>query len=88
MRDGGRSKGFVVGNWGATAVLLTGMVIVGNVVFASLGATALAVVRAFAGGAVLASLAEALMPQAYGQASKSAALATAAGFLLTFVVTH
>lgn len=88
MRDGGRSRRFVVANWSATALLLTGMVLVGNLAFAALGPTALAAVRAFAGGAVLASLAEALMPQAYGQASKSAALATAAGFLLTFVVTH
>lgn len=88
MRDGGRSKKFAVGSWAATAVLLTLMVIVGNTLFSNLGETSLAFVRAFAAGAVLASLAEALMPQAYGQGGKVVAFATTAGFLLTFVITQ
>jgi ZIP family zinc transporter len=64
------------------------MVIVGNTLFSNLGESSLAFVRAFAAGAVLASLAEALMPQAYGQGGKVVAFATTAGFLLTFVITQ
>lgn len=88
MRDGGRSKAFAIGAWTATAVLLALMVVVGNTVFASFGETPLAVVRAFAAGAVLATLAEALMPQAYREGGKVVAFATTVGFLLTFVITQ
>jgi ZIP family zinc transporter len=46
------------------------------------------VVEAFAAGAVLASLADTLMPQAYEQGGKAVALATAVGFLLAFLLTQ
>jgi ZIP family zinc transporter len=88
MRQGGRSKKFAIGAWTATALLLTLMVIVGNTLFATLGETPLAFARAVAAGAVLASLAEALMPQAYSEGGKIVALATTAGFLLTFLITQ
>jgi ZIP family zinc transporter len=51
-------------------------------VFASVGSTTLAVVRAFAGGVVLASLADELMPDMYRNGGPVVAFATAAGFLL------
>lgn len=88
MREGGRSRKFAIGAWTATALLLALMVVVGNTLFAGLGEIPLAFVRAFAAGAVLSSLAEALMPQAYSQGGKVVALATTAGFLLTFVITQ
>lgn len=40
----------------------------------------------FAGGAVLASLADTLMPEAYRDAGPWTALATTLGFLLSFLV--
>ena len=88
MRESGRSRRFVVGAWVATALLLALMVVLGNTLFSGLGEAPLAFLRAFAAGAVLSSLAEALMPQAYGQGGKVVALATTAGFLLTFVITQ
>lgn len=88
MIEGGRSRKFAVGAWTATALLLALMVVIGNTLFSGLGESSLAFVRAFAAGAVLSSLAEALMPQAYRQGGKVVALATTAGFLLTFVITH
>lgn len=88
MRQGGRSRKFAIGAWMATALLLTLMVIVGNTLFATLSDTPLAFARAVAAGAVLASLAEALMPQAYSEGGKIVALATTAGFLLTFLITQ
>ena len=45
-------------------------------------------VRSFAAGAVLASLAEALMPQAYQEGGKAVSFATTVGFLLTFLITQ
>ncbi|WP_200900238.1 ZIP family metal transporter [Rubrobacter aplysinae] len=88
MRNSGRSRKFAIGAWTATALLLTLMVIVGNTLFAGLGETSLAFARAVAAGAVLASLVEAVLPQAYSEGGKVVALATAAGFLLTFVITQ
>lgn len=46
----------------------------------------MAVLLSFAGGAVLASLADTLMPDAYRQGGPLVAFATAAGFLLSFLV--
>ncbi len=41
---------------------------------------------AFAAGAVLASLADTLMPEAYERGGPAVALSTAAGFVLSFVL--
>lgn len=88
MARSGRSKGFAIGVWTATALLLAAAAFVGNVAFAGVDETVLAFVRAFAGGAVLASTADTIMPQAYEEGGAYVALATAAGFLMTFVITH
>jgi ZIP family zinc transporter len=86
MRDQGRSKGFVVLVWAFTALLLAASVVAGNVVLSGAGEGALAFLLAFAGGAVLASLADTLMPDAYREGGGLVAFATAAGFLLSFMV--
>jgi ZIP family zinc transporter len=86
MKAQGWSGTFAVGVWAVAAVLLTVAVVAGNTVFASAGSTMLAGVRAFAGGAVLASLADELMPDAYRNGGPVVAFATAAGFLLAFLL--
>lgn len=88
MREAGRSRAFAVGSWSATAGLLAAAVVLGNSLLAGVGESVLAVVEAFAAGAVLASLADTLMPQAYEQGGKAVALATAVGFLLAFLLTQ
>lgn len=88
MTNSGRSKGFAIGIWTVTAVVLTLAVVIGNVVFAGVNESVLAIVRALAGGAVLASTADTIMPQAYEEGGAYVALATAAGFLMTFVITQ
>ncbi len=47
-----------------------------------------AAMLAFAAGAVLASLADTLMPEAYEDGGPFVAFATAAGFLLSFVLSE
>jgi ZIP family zinc transporter len=84
MRQQGRSRRFAIGVWSATAVVLA--VALGNVALSSAGEGALAVLLSFAGGAVLASLADTLMPDAYREGGKWVAFATAAGFLLSFLM--
>jgi len=86
MREQGRSKGFTVGVWTTTAVLLAAAVVVGNAALSGAGEEPLAVLLSFAGGAVLASLADTLMPDAYREGGSWVAFATAAGFLVSFLI--
>jgi len=58
--------------------------VVGNVLFDGVSENVLA----FAAGAVLASLADTVMPDAYRQGGSMVAFATAAGFLLTFLISQ
>jgi zinc transporter, ZIP family len=86
MRRGGRSAPFAIGIWTLAAVLLTLAVIFGRGVFAQFPEEHLAFPLAFAGGAVLASLADTLMPEAFEHGRLLNSMATAAGFLLSFVL--
>jgi ZIP family zinc transporter len=86
MRSVGRSAGYAIGLWGATAALLTLAVVVGRRALTNAEPSALAFPLAFAGGAVLASLADTLMPEAFERGRPVSALATAAGFYVSFVL--
>ncbi len=86
MRDQDRTAGFVVLVWTITALLLAASVVAGNVVLSAASEELLALLLAFAGGAVLASLADTLMPDAYREGGGLVAFATAAGFFLSFMV--
>ena len=86
MRDGGRSVAFVLGLWSAAAVLLAAAVVVGWGALRGVEESTLAWPLGFAGGAVLASLADTLMPEAYRDAGPATAFATTLGFLLSFLV--
>lgn len=88
MRSGGLSRRFVISIWSATATVLTVAVVVGNQVAAGMSPDALAFALAFAGGAVLASLADTLMPEAFEHGRPFNALSTAIGFLLAFILAN
>lgn len=81
-----RSTLYAVGVWTAAAALLAVSVVIGNRLFDALGKQLLALVRSFAGGAVVASLATEVMPEAYREGGTYIGIATAAGFLLTFAL--
>ncbi len=86
MRGEGRSAGMVMATWTACAVLLTLGVVLGRAVAGGLDESLLAVALAFAGGAVLASLADTLMPEAFEHGRPLNSMSTAAGFLLSFIL--
>jgi zinc transporter, ZIP family len=86
MKEQGRSTRFILGTWTAAAVLLALAVVVGRGLLADVGGTSVSVPLAFAAGAVVASLADTLMPEAYEKGGPAAALATAAGFLLSYLL--
>lgn len=86
MRAQGRSQLFILGTWTACAVLLTVAVVIGAGPLSSANPETLSLPLAFAAGAVLASLADTLMPEAYEQGGPAVALSTTAGFILAFVL--
>jgi ZIP family zinc transporter len=86
MRDEDRSSRMVLGTWLACAVLLAAAVVLGRGLAGGLDDSVLAVALGFAGGAVLASLADTLMPEAFEHGRPLNAFATAAGFFLSFVL--
>jgi zinc transporter, ZIP family len=86
MRNSGTSARAVVITWVLCAVLLAAAVVVGRVAAAGLDEHLLAVALSFAGGAVLASLADTLMPEAFEHGRPLNAFATAGGFFLSFVL--
>jgi len=86
MRSEGRSARVVIATWVACAVLLMLAVVLGRGIGGGLSDEVLAVALGFAGGAVLASLADTLMPEAFEHGRPLNAFATAAGFFLSFVL--
>ncbi|WP_294076198.1 zinc transporter [Sphingomonas sp.] len=86
MAKAGRSKGAVMLLWTATAVLLSIAAIVGNVALAGVDPGVLAVIRCFAAGAVVASLATEVFPKAYREDHHLAGIATALGLVLAFLL--
>ncbi len=86
MRDEGRSGRFATTTWAGAAALLAIAVVLGRLLAGGLDEQVLAVALAFAGGAVLASLADTLMPEAFEHGRPLNAFATAAGFFLSFVL--
>jgi ZIP family zinc transporter len=86
MREQGRSQKFIVGTWLTCAALLTVAVVVGAGPLSQTSPEAISVPLAFAAGAVLASLADTLMPEAYEKGGPLVAMSTTAGFVLSFVL--
>lgn len=83
---GERSDREVVLIWSGTAVLLAVAVVVGYAALEGVGEDALSWPLGFAAGAVLASLADTLMPEAFGEGGPPVAYATALGFLASFLI--
>ncbi|UZX02060.1 zinc permease [Arthrobacter sp. CDRTa11] len=86
MRSQGRSTASIIGLWLACAVLLVAAVVIGAGPLSGTDPEAISLPLAFAAGAVIASLADTLMPEAYEHGGPAVALSTAAGFVLAFVL--
>ena len=82
MAASGRSKSAVMGLWAGTAALLTAAALAGNLLLGGAPESALALIRSFAGGAVIGSLATAVFPKAFKESGYSTGLAVALGLLL------
>jgi zinc transporter, ZIP family len=86
MRSQGRSARATILMWLATAALLVPAVPIGSQLLSGADPSTLAFPLSFAGGAVLAALADTLMPEAFERGRPFNAFATCAGFFVAFIL--
>lgn len=86
MLKAGRSRRYIFSVWGGIALASALAAIGGNILFADAGPLMLAAVTAVAAGAILAMLADTMIPEAFEEAHEFAGLITVAGFLAAFIL--
>lgn len=86
MRRAGRSATYVFGVWGAIAVASGLAALVGYTVFRDVSPDVVAATTAVAAGAILAMLADTMVPEAFEHAHDATGLITVLGFLAAFVL--
>lgn len=82
MSAGGRSRSAVLGLWAATALLLTAAALAGNLLLGGASDSTLGLIRSFAGGAVVGSLAIEVFPKAFKDSGYPTGVAVAVGLVL------
>lgn len=88
MTGSGHSKKEILLLWTATALLLSAAAVVGNLALAGVPDAVLALARAFAGGAVVGSLAIEVFPKAFKEDRYAAGPAVAIGLVLALLLTQ
>lgn len=86
MKRAGRSARYVFGVWGGIALISGLAALVGYVALDGVSPAVLAVITAVAAGAILAMLADTMIPEAFEQAHVLTGLITALGFLTALAV--
>jgi ZIP family zinc transporter len=88
MRRAGRSNAYIFGIWGGIALASGIAALIGYGAFAEAGPVTIAFVTAVAAGAILAMLADTMVPEAFETAHEYAGLITVAGFLAAFTLSR
>lgn len=86
MKRSGRSAGFIFGVWGMIALVSGLAALVGYSVFGGFSHEIRATTTATAAGAILAMIADTMLPEAFEGAHNLSGLITAAGFLCAFAL--
>ncbi|MEU4214171.1 ZIP family zinc transporter [Actinoplanes sp. NPDC026623] len=84
MRHAGRSKAYVFGLWTGIAVISGLAAVAGFTLLGGAPAAVLAATTALAGGAILAMIADTMIPEAFEKAHLLIGLITVIGFLVAF----
>ena len=84
MRNAGRSARYVLVLWGGIALVSGLAALVGYTVFSQFSAQVVAATTAVAAGAILAMLADTMIPEAFEKAHNFTGLITVLGFLASF----
>jgi ZIP family zinc transporter len=85
MKRAHRSSKYIFGVWSAIAIASGIAAICGNVIFAHASPLTLSATTAVAAGAILAMLADTMMPEAWQGSHEFTGLLTVLGFLAAFV---
>lgn len=88
MKKAGRTKGYVFGVWAAIAAASTVSAVLGYTVVGSFSPAVIAGVTAVAAGAILAMIADTMIPEAFEDAHLAIGLITVCGFLVSFALSH
>ncbi|UFQ19830.1 MULTISPECIES: ZIP family metal transporter [Streptomyces] len=88
MRQAGRGKAYVFGVWGVIALASTVAAVLGYAVVGGMSTAVVAAVTAVAAGAILAMIADTMIPEAFENAHLAIGLITVCGFLVSFALSH
>jgi zinc transporter, ZIP family len=84
--DGGHSRRFAVLLFGGIAVALLGAIVLGSTLLLDAGDTVVGFAQAVAGGAIFATVTTAIVPHAFAEVSRWAAVAAGLGFLAGYLL--
>jgi zinc transporter, ZIP family len=87
MKRAGRSAGYIFGVWIAIAVISAASALAGFAVFRHFSAGVIATTTGVAAGAILAMIADTMIPEAFEETHTLAGLVTVVGFLAAFMLT-
>ncbi|AVV47084.1 ZIP family zinc transporter [Streptomyces sp. ID05-04B] len=88
MKKAGRTASYVFGVWGAIAAASTVSAVLGYTVVGAFSPAVIAAVTAVAAGAILAMVADTMIPEAFDDAHLAIGLITVSGFLVSFALSH
>ncbi|WP_030762028.1 ZIP family metal transporter [Streptomyces griseus] len=88
MRGAGRGRRYVLTLWSGIAVVSGLAALAGYSLLGGASEAVMAVITAVAGGAILAMIADTMIPEAYSEVHLLTGLVTVAGFLSAFALGH
>ncbi|MEW2417222.1 ZIP family zinc transporter [Streptomyces sp. NPDC046866] len=88
MQRAGRSRGYVFTLWAAIAVISGLAALAGYTLLGGASDTVMAAITAVAAGAILAMIADTMIPEAFENAHLLSGLTTVLGFLTAFALSH
>lgn len=88
LKKEGFSNKKICAMWGIVAVVLTAIAVIAFSFMGDLNPNTIGILEAFAAGAILAMLADTMMPEAYEEGGFTIGLLTVLGFLVAFVLSR
>jgi len=88
MKESGKSNIYIMTIWSITIAVCSGAAMLGYTLLGHASPDIIAMTLALAAGAILAMIADTMMPEAFEEGGRFVALVTATGFLLAFIVSH
>jgi ZIP family zinc transporter len=88
LRREGFTKGRIYLMWGLVGLLVFGAAVLSYMFLTGISPNSIGVIEAFAAGAILAMLADSMMPEAFAEGGFTVGLFTVLGFLVAFVVSR